>query len=917
MGEPLTLGVLEAIANALARRHLDAYTERLQEASSLPGLRAKEVNDALWGTIALTPIEVALLDSPLLQRLRFVRQLGAVHWVYPGAVHTRFEHTLGTLFQVQRLIGALNSFERAASRDGSTLLEDKEVQLLRLCALLRHTGHVAFSQVSENAMEEMPVLATLSTALTKQLRWEFPGEDASLSEVIAYYIVRSPAMRRFLRVGIARLSPKLSFDPDQQKSLDMIVEKVSCALIGRKIDDRVPLLHELISGPYDGAKLDSLVRDAKFAGIPTVLDIQRLMQKLVVERLTARELPTGIAGIVQREEHEPVWLFGVKAAAASALDELQLSNVLASTKIYHHPKVVAVEQMIRSFVDTIFSIASPEVALPFLYTHGDDALLGMTGDDIARALGLAEAEADSVRTQRLEDAQKVLRELRERRLWVRAFQLSGPDASLGGDHQESVGLTRLRDDFGHVQRRRDLMSKVRDGVHALLSGGTEPPPSRVSLDSLILMRTLKSISGETQIGRALLMQEVKRPYPLSQLMLARGNWVELYMSGQPKGYIFCPTFLADAVFVAIERVARIEYQASLPATAAEASKRDRKSLLEFKRGLKEQLWSGVPHDIRPIPPRLDQADRYGAVNRFDVHRAAYQEPASSPTIDSFPIAQSQRTLQWLRQFENPASIECAMHLLDHVRVLDRNDTTAALQSILESHPQFRGSWVVPFGNIKDSGVFQAYFSADLGREEIARQASLAEYVEHGNGAPLIFIDDFIGSGSQATDILAAWFERNDLRKPLGEQRDSLHADARERLKAVPIAFLFVAGWSDGVTKLQEICTTLGLDATVNCYVPENELPFAGPILLKRFGLDEVAQFLARCRVIGRELIRSEQRAQPLSNSVVEDRALGYGGRGMLLASFANVPSQTMTAIWMDGTVDGVPWWPLLRRRKKA
>lgn len=71
---------------------------------------AKEINDPVWGTITLSPFEVAILDSPLVQRLRGIRQLGVVHWVYPGAIHTRFEHTLGVVSQTQSLVNALNSF---------------------------------------------------------------------------------------------------------------------------------------------------------------------------------------------------------------------------------------------------------------------------------------------------------------------------------------------------------------------------------------------------------------------------------------------------------------------------------------------------------------------------------------------------------------------------------------------------------------------------------------------------------------------------------------------------------------------------------------------------------------------------------------------------------------------------------------
>ncbi|MEJ7596257.1 MAG: hypothetical protein WKF77_32520, partial [Planctomycetaceae bacterium] len=57
----------------------------------------KTFNDPVWGDIVLFPWETLLLDSPLLQRLRGVRQLGMAHLVYPGAAHDRLEHTRGVV----------------------------------------------------------------------------------------------------------------------------------------------------------------------------------------------------------------------------------------------------------------------------------------------------------------------------------------------------------------------------------------------------------------------------------------------------------------------------------------------------------------------------------------------------------------------------------------------------------------------------------------------------------------------------------------------------------------------------------------------------------------------------------------------------------------------------------------------------
>ncbi|HOV67417.1 MAG TPA: HD domain-containing protein, partial [Methanoregulaceae archaeon] len=67
------------------------------------GQRSKSVRDPVHGYIEVEPALLPLVDSPLLQRLRLVRQLGFAYLVYPGANHTRFEHSLGAMHLAGRL----------------------------------------------------------------------------------------------------------------------------------------------------------------------------------------------------------------------------------------------------------------------------------------------------------------------------------------------------------------------------------------------------------------------------------------------------------------------------------------------------------------------------------------------------------------------------------------------------------------------------------------------------------------------------------------------------------------------------------------------------------------------------------------------------------------------------------------------
>lgn len=106
------------------------------------------VRDPVHGDIELHPYEVALLDTPEMQRLRGIKQLGTAYLVYPGAHHTRFEHVLGTLHAASRICGALRV-------NGHTVTEEDE-QLIRLAALLHDVSHIPFGHTFEDERKVFP-----------------------------------------------------------------------------------------------------------------------------------------------------------------------------------------------------------------------------------------------------------------------------------------------------------------------------------------------------------------------------------------------------------------------------------------------------------------------------------------------------------------------------------------------------------------------------------------------------------------------------------------------------------------------------------------------------------------------------------------------------------------------------------------
>ena len=87
------------------------------------------VRDPLWDNITLDAAAVGVLDTPTIQRLRYVRQVGHAFLVYPGATHSRFEHALGAYHLTRR---ALTSLEQRGELEG---VRDAEQQAVALAAL--------------------------------------------------------------------------------------------------------------------------------------------------------------------------------------------------------------------------------------------------------------------------------------------------------------------------------------------------------------------------------------------------------------------------------------------------------------------------------------------------------------------------------------------------------------------------------------------------------------------------------------------------------------------------------------------------------------------------------------------------------------------------------------------------------------
>ena len=907
------MAVLEKVAALICDRYIRTYVERIEK-NGLPRLGAKQIHDPLWGTISLRPLEVAIVDSPLLQRLRHLRQLGVAHWVYPSAGHSRFEHSLGVLFQTQQLVSAIN--RSAEAKYSQLAITSDDIQMLRVAALMHDVGHPVLSHVSEYALRLDP-----KVLLEVQRERKAIGEKVTVSELVAARIVRSRDFVEMLRaIGVEHGKANLPMT-NWVTEPEAFADRVAKTILGQSVSSRLPLMHEIISGPYDADKLDYMVRDPKAAGIPPTIDISRLVQKLTVERMDAQSLPEQIARLVPQGTRD-AYLFGFPWSGLSVIDELLLSRMMLYAKLYRHPKVAGLEAIAQVLLDQIDVLVGPERVVQFIYGVLDDQLVLADRAELLARLNVSEADIISPEAARAAElAVDLLRRLRERDLFVRAFAFFAGQPEKDEDIVSGVydNIVKAIDDQSKRDNLRTLIVAQARSI-LLLLGGSEQDPLYRNADQLITLRRLQPPS-QKELRHAWIFPNGGAPRTFEKMNIHKEAWSSSFVSASAKGYVFAPKELAQVALLATEAVLAGEFNVAVPDWMMEETKQSAASVSETKLTLRRRgFYRNKPKIISPRWPRLQMADVGIIVRRYADKFGAVQDTLAPGMGEDRSAegasAHMQRAYAWLDQFAEDLDIDCALQLIDNARLISRQDVVGALKAFIGRNPEFASASVISLSKGNDSSQIVQYFAADVGGA-LTFHGSLATAAIAGGDAPLLVVDDFCGSGGQWANLIGSLFGNAELKRPdLNEQRSLGLEPEREYLQNRKVAFVFTAGWTTGALVVRAAAEKVGIDAQVYVHLTETDLPFAGDVLARSERLRDYAPtFLATASLIGESLLKESEPDWPPEK--VEQRKLGYGNRGMLLFFPYNAPSQTMTCMWGEGTIDGVRWDALIRRRKKA
>ncbi len=298
-----------------------------------------EIRDPVHGSIAIRDEEIPIIHHAFFQRLRNIKQLGFSEFVFPGATHTRYLHSIGVMHVSSMVFNTLFK-DRLNDPEFRRLGET-----LRMGCLLHDVGHAPLSHATESVMPALSALK-LPAAFAEKKDRQAGHEDYTIKAITDSAFTSSFK-------GI-------------RANYGVTPEAIAELVVGHNADpgyftvngtNWFPLLHQLVSSEMDCDRMDYLLRDSYFCGV----SYGKFDLDWIIDNLKAAH------------EGDKAYL-GISERAVSTFDDFLLSRFHMFMMVYFHYRAVCLEQMLMRY----FASPDCEYRIPAdidAYLEHDDAHL--------------------------------------------------------------------------------------------------------------------------------------------------------------------------------------------------------------------------------------------------------------------------------------------------------------------------------------------------------------------------------------------------------------------------------------------------------------------------------------------------------------------------------------------------------------
>lgn len=923
------------------------------------------VKDSIWGMIEVDSSSVVLLNCPLLQRLRSISQLGFAFLTYPTARHSRFEHSLGVYYVVNRLTESFAVTAKAESnRDADVVavaLTDDEARLVRHAALLHDTGHAAFSHASERVFEKYKKLFRVGPFTVEEFKRSMqlhlhelldPSRKAAergsrLAEALSVAVVMSNRFAHFYARYVQPCSAGSS-----RESLGII----SALIMGRPPKSKNRALSQIISGAIDADKIDYMTRDARACGISLGVDVSRVFLRAGVYDIRSSDKLADLA-VSEEIKETPVKIFVIDQSGTDTLEELGLGRVSMYARVYHHQFSRNIERQYEELLVLVQQSGYDNGRYSDflqLFSLPEDVVLHTLRSDPAvpaevrqRAMMLANRELNKrAGCYGITDFRKNSHEiLDEKSTGTRAIER---------EIKETIEKINLQDVASEKTLVQQIISECQEIRKRLLDQRIESEelPREPAPRSLWIIP--QPAAKDYLLGRAFVLTS-DRTVKQTEARLA--SYLDAGAIPSQRGYLIADhdwRYIASLAFQqAIYKFDRRTYHVNFTLVGKQTQ------ILGLHRPVLDL--SSSAHRCKLRTERLEEIQRRLAmVGYYDASPAlvTYKHSEVIKRVQKrFATFESEggwkvsehSVKSFLEQFP-PRLRDAAVKLLDDIEYLDNKQIAINLCIAIDKIrvPDIKYH-LVPFtpssgellrtiirGNYDKNPDVTIYATLIDALSAMEKQR-ITEKSRH----QIIFFDDHIASGTQAKAQLCAWMEddkkvrnasdsgTNDNIIKFQTDENIFKAPLTKRQKQIllklPISFAFCVALQDGKKRLQETAAQfhlkLGPHAIQNARDLENT---SGKGIVEenlRTFLQEVGH-----GVYSYNRKSTHPNEDPAARSAkVKKRALGYDDLEGLIVTFMNVPSSTYTALWCPGYYfprgcdpndmnNALPWQPLFIRR---
>ncbi len=310
----------------------------------------KKIYDAVHGFIPFDEFEKELIDSVPFQRLHYIHQLGIAYLVYPGATHTRFEHSLGVMELASSMFDKIcksvrpDVFHFVPRKGSSDFLYWRRV--LRMAALCHDLGHLPFSHVAEEDLLGVQGHEWMTLRIIESEHLKPVWDNLRAAPAYTEDLTQRDIVEDIQKIAIGETKWKL--------------------FTGKTFTPWERIVSEVITGDFFGAdRVDYLLRDAKSTGVSYGLfDYHQLIEML-------RILPSVEKGGDELQ-------LGIDENGLESCEALLLSRHFMYRRIYQYSSVKAYTFHLRRYMKANFSPSILQNVEEYLSMSDTDVISSLT-----------------------------------------------------------------------------------------------------------------------------------------------------------------------------------------------------------------------------------------------------------------------------------------------------------------------------------------------------------------------------------------------------------------------------------------------------------------------------------------------------------------------------------------------------------